>query len=244
MSDSSSSRPRVRPRGPRGRTTFSLPNGFRAAVFDVDGLLVDTEPLWGQAEASLLERHGLGLTSDDRLDSVGRSIDASVRLYVERLGYPADAFGRLRAELLDLVRARFAAAARPRPGGLELLAALRGRLPLGIASSSDRDLVELSLTTAGFDLEWFDAIVTGDEVAQPKPAPDLYLRACERLGEAPTTVVAFEDSRPGIAAALEAGSFCVAVPQHPSVGAGADLVVDSLLDLLPFVDPPSTDPRM
>jgi HAD superfamily hydrolase (TIGR01509 family) len=211
---------------------LALPGRFRAAVFDCDGLLVDSEPAWARAEARLLARRGHVYTEADRLATVGRSIDESVSVYAERMGLSADKVPDVRSELIDLARGEFVAGLALRPGAAELVIALRPWMGLGLASNTDRPLVELAL--AGTTLaSAFDVVVTGDDVANPKPAPDLYLLACRHLGVRPSEAIAFEDSVAGVLSAKAAGLTVVAVPQLAGLAVGvADLVVGSLADLV------------
>lgn len=211
---------------------LALPGRFRAAVFDCDGLLVDSEPAWGRAEARLLARRGHLCTEADRQATVGRSIDETVSVYAERLGLSGEKVPDLRSELIDLARDEFLAGLALRPGAAELVIALRPWMHLGLASNTDRPLVELAL--AGTTLaRAFDVVVTGDDVADPKPAPDLYLLACRRLGVRPSEAIAFEDSVAGVLSAKAAGLTVVAVPQLPGLAVDvADFVVGSLADLV------------
>jgi HAD superfamily hydrolase (TIGR01509 family) len=118
-----------------------------------------------------------------------------------------------------------------RPGAAELLRSLRGRLRLGVASNTPRALVEQAMMSSSLN-DAFDVVVTADDVARPKPAPDIYLAACEQLAVEPSQAVALEDSTLGIASARAAGLTVVAVPQWPSVDtSGADLVLRSLADV-------------
>ena len=121
-----------------------------------------------------------------------------------------------------------------RPGAVELLARL-GELDgvaLGLASNSPRYLVDDALATAGMT-DVFDVIVTSDDVERAKPAPDIYLLACERLGVEPADAVALEDSASGIAAAKAAGLTVIGVPQFAETDvSAADRVIDSLEELL------------
>jgi HAD superfamily hydrolase (TIGR01509 family) len=104
---------------------------------------------------------------------------------------------------------------------------------LGLASNSPRYLVDAALQSAGF-ADAFEAIVSSDDVAHHKPAPDLYLLACERLGVTPADALALEDTASGIAAAKAAGLTCIAVPQFAETDvSAADRVIDSLEELLP-----------
>ena len=145
-----------------------LPGPFRAAVFDMDGLLLDSETAWFRAECELMARYGGAFSDSDRAATIGRSIDDSIRNYGVRLGLPASKLPRLRTELVDLARASYATTST-QPGARELVEALRGRLPVAVASNTDRSLVEGALAGAGFGGS-FDAIVTADDVTRPKPA--------------------------------------------------------------------------
>jgi HAD superfamily hydrolase (TIGR01509 family) len=109
---------------------------------------------------------------------------------------------------------------------------LRGRTRLGLASNSPRHLVDTALATARIR-DAFEAIVTSDDVERSKPAPDIYLLACQRLGVPPSDALALEDSASGVAAAKAAGLTCIAVPQFAETDvSAADRVIDSLEDLL------------
>jgi HAD superfamily hydrolase (TIGR01509 family) len=129
----------------------------------------------------------------------------------------------------DLVRQSVDA----RPGAVELVDGLRQlKVPLGLASNSPRFLVDDALRTAGL-ADAFDAIVTSDDVEHAKPAPDIYLLACQRLGVEPSDAVALEDSPSGVAAAKAAGLTCIAVPQFTETDvSAADRVIDSLEELV------------
>jgi HAD superfamily hydrolase (TIGR01509 family) len=209
----------------------ALPGRFRAVVFDLDGLLLDTETGWHRAEAELLRRHGAAYTDADETATLGWSLEATVKRYLPRLGLGSEAAGRISAELLDLVQLEYAVAV-PRPGAAELVGRLRGRVPLGIASNTARSLVLAALESAPFG-DAFEAIVSAEEVANPKPAPDIYLEACRRLGVEPPAAVALEDSTSGILAARAACLTVIAVPQWPTVDtSAADHVVHSLAELL------------
>ena len=201
-----------------------------AVVFDNDGLLLDTETCWTRAEVELFRRHGLEFTLEHKRDLIGSSrVTAAAKL--ERI---MDAPGRgfeLMDELHELVMEEAARGVEPRPGALELAAALRDRgMPLALASNSVPDFVGLTLAVAGAR-HLFDHVLTAHDVARPKPAPDLYLAACAALGAAPERSVGLEDTATGIAALRGAGMFAVGVPSLPGVDlSGADLVASSLSD--------------
>ncbi len=210
----------------------SLPGRFKAVVFDMDGLLLDTETLWREAMEELFGRYGVTFLAEDHRATMGTSELTSMSYFLDRLGLAWDRYDAIRDEYLRLVIARFEREVRPHPGAVELLAQLAGRVPLAVASNSRRHLVDLALARSGVTGP-FDVIVTSDDVANPKPAPDLYLLACERLGVAPSDAIALEDSATGVLAAKTAGMTCIAVPPDAEVDVGtADRVVASLLDLV------------
>jgi HAD superfamily hydrolase (TIGR01509 family) len=209
-----------------------LPDRFRAVVFDMDGLLLETELLWHEAETELFARHGAEFTWDDKMAVIGTSFDFTADYFAERLAMPRDQGPALVDEMAELMRERLRRQVAGRPGAVELVERLRGRTRLGLASNSPRSLVDVALDTARI-ADAFDAIVTSDDVERSKPAPDLYLLACERLGVPPSDALALEDSASGIAAAKAAGLTCIAVPQFAETDvSAADRVIDSLEDLL------------
>lgn len=214
-------------------TALQLPGRFHAVLFDMDGLLLDSEPLWVSAETELLERHGERFTEADREATHGRALAESVAAYAERLG-GIDATA-LEVELLGLMRARYAVGAPLRPGARSLVRGLVGRVRLGVASSTTTPLVRLALEGAGL-LDAFEIIASGADLGRAKPHPAAFLEGCRLLGVEPADAIAFEDSPVGVRAAHAAGLFVVAVPDREGVAeglvaAGADLVLGSLEDV-------------
>jgi HAD superfamily hydrolase (TIGR01509 family) len=199
-----------------------------AVVFDVDGLLLDTEDAWTDGERALFARYGRAFGPDEKRLLLGTSFENGGRILERILGEPGRAL-ELSAELLDLVSERILAEAEPRPGARELVAALEGRTPLAVASNSPESFVRGALRTARLDGA-FPVVVTADQVTEAKPAPDVYLEACRRLGARPAASVALEDSPTGVASARAAGLFVVGVPSLPGVDLEADLVAASLAD--------------
>jgi HAD superfamily hydrolase (TIGR01509 family) len=210
-----------------------VPNGIRAVVFDLDGLLFDTENLWVEEESRLLVDHGVAYAADDRLATVGQTIDTSVAYFARRIGLPTSAIPALRKELTRRVRAAMVERLQPLPGAIELVRAIASAgLPFGIASNNDKDNALLALEVAGL-ADAFDVVVSAEEVEYAKPAPDVYLRACAALRVAPSEALALEDSSSGIAAARAAGMLVYAVPQFAEMDvSAADRVLTSLEELL------------
>ncbi len=209
-----------------------LPDRYRAVVFDMDGLLLDTETLWHHAEVELFTRHGASFSWEDKMAVIGTSFDQTAHYFAERLGAPPEEGAALVREMLEIMHASLQRQVDGRPGAIELVERLRGRIPLAVASNSPRLLVDTALATAHLT-GVFDAVVTSDDVVHGKPAPDVYLLACERLGVAPADALALEDSPSGIAAAKAAGLACIGVPQFAETDvSAADRVIDSLEELL------------
>ncbi len=200
-----------------------------ACVFDNDGLLLDTEEAWTRAEVTLFRRHGAEFTTAHKRDLIGSShLVAAGKLEV-MLGRPGEGEA-LMAELHDLVMEEALGPIAPRPGAVELVDALRAAgTPVGLASNSPMDFVERVLTSSGM-LGRFDVVLGGDQVARPKPAPDIYLAACERLGVDPRGAVGLEDSPPGVAAARAAGMTVVGVPYLDDLVLDAHVTARSLAD--------------
>ncbi|MEP7082513.1 MAG: HAD family phosphatase [Chloroflexota bacterium] len=211
-----------------------LTGRYRAVIFDMDGLLLDTEGLWDRAEGELFRRHGDTWTFEDKLAVMGTSFETSARYYADRLGEPVVRGPALVEEMRTLMRAELERRVDAHPGAVELVRRLRelSGVQVGLASNSSRDLVDVALRRAGLEGA-FDAIVTADDVTHAKPAPDIYLRACELLRVSPSEALALEDTAPGIAAAKAAGLTCIAVPQFAETDVRlADRVVSSLEELL------------
>jgi HAD superfamily hydrolase (TIGR01509 family) len=205
------------------------PGSQPPVVFDMDGILLDSEAAWTRAETRLFARYGRTYGAEEKRLLIGGSLEDTAGHMERLLGRPGRSSDLLH-ELLELAAEEFAGPVEPMPGALELVGELRdlGR-PMAVASNSERRLVDLALTGSGLT-DSFGAVVAGDEVPYPKPAPDLYLEACRRLGTSPHRAVAVEDSPRGAAAARAAGLFVVGVPYLPDLPVEADLVASSLED--------------
>jgi HAD superfamily hydrolase (TIGR01509 family) len=203
-----------------------------AAIFDNDGLLLDTEEAWTRAEQKLFVRLGREFTLEHKRTLIGSSRALAAVKLEAILELPGEG-EQLMDELLALVMEEALLGVAPRPGAMALLARLTGaRIPLALASNSEREFVERVLSGAGLLRDGpFAAIVTANDIEHPKPAPDIYLEACRRLGADPRDSVALEDSPIGAASAAAAGLFVIGVPYLPGDELpGAELIVESLAD--------------
>lgn len=182
-----------------------------AVVFDNDGLLLDTEQAWTRAEVMLFERHGSEFTAAHKRDLIGSAHVIAAGKLERMLEQPGNGLN-LMAELDELVMSEVLHDVDPRPGAVDLVAALLGAgRPIALATNSTRAFCERALHTAGM-ADAFAVIVAGDEVANPKPAPDIYLEACRQLGADASNSVALEDSPTGTQAANAAGMTVIGVP--------------------------------
>jgi pseudouridine-5'-monophosphatase len=206
---------------------------IQAVVFDLDGLLIDSEPLQLRAWDAYLRQHGAELTSELLQRMLGLRLVDSAELVARELALPvtpAEVATARDALFLATVPGNVAAM----PGASELISDLRRRgRRLALATSGHRRYVDLALESAGL-AGLFDVEVTGEMVARGKPAPDTYQRAAELLQLAPVQCLALEDAPNGVASAKAAGLWCIAVPGEHAPSARfnpADAVVNSLLDV-------------
>lgn len=184
---------------------------MRAVLFDMDGTLVDSEPVWDDALRTLARELGGELSDDARQATVGTNVDISVGIVHADVGRAdADPLSS-GARLVELARERFGAGVRWRPGARELVDAVRAAgIPLALVTNTERELVKVAFGSLVDEL--FDLSVCGDEVPRPKPHPDPYLAACALLEVEPATAVAVEDSPAGTASADAAGCAVLVVP--------------------------------
>jgi HAD superfamily hydrolase (TIGR01509 family) len=188
-----------------------------AVLFDNDGLLLDTESVWTRAEEDLFEAHGVVFTAEHKRELVGTSADIAGGLLETWLDRPGQ-LGDLIEELNVMVVAELEHGVEAMVGARDLLESLKAQgTPIGLVSNSPLAFVVRSLELVGFE-DIFDAVVSGHDVAAPKPAPDPYLEGCRRLGVEPgPSVIALEDSPTGVTAARAAGLTVIGVPSLDGV---------------------------
>ena len=204
----------------------TAPRPLEAVIFDCDGLLLDTETHWSTAETTLFARYGKTFGRDHKLRMIGSSLQATGTILEELLEQPGRA-AEINVEMIDLVEEAMVAS-EPMPGAADLVAELRGRVPIALASNSWRRLITVALHAAELTGS-FDVVVCGDEVAHPKPAPDIYLETARLLDVAPERTIALEDSPNGVEAARAAGMFVVGIPSFDGIELpDAHIVADSL----------------
>jgi HAD superfamily hydrolase (TIGR01509 family) len=183
-----------------------------AVIFDLDGVLIDSEDTWNRAREQLVEECGGVWRADAQRAMMGMSSVEWSRYMREQLGAPMseEAISARVVERLEHIYRRQLPLI---PGAREAVRALSPRWPLAIASSANRALIALVLELACLS-DCFGAMVSSEEVPRGKPAPDVYLEAARRIGCEPSSCAAVEDSANGIRSASEAGMKVVAIPNH------------------------------
>jgi HAD superfamily hydrolase (TIGR01509 family) len=209
---------------------------IEAVVFDLDGLLIDSEHLWDEAREALARERGGRWHDRAQADMMGMSSLEWSRYMHDRIGL-RESPEEISADVVRRMEALYRERLPLLPGAREAVERVAGRWPLGLASSSNRPLIDLTLELSAM-APYFRATVSSEEVARGKPAPDVYLDAARRLGVDPTCTAAIEDSQNGILSAAAAGMRVVAIPNRrfppaEEALAQADVVLDSLDELTP-----------
>ena len=215
---------------------------LRAVIFDMDGLLIDSEPLWVRAEVQVFGDAGVALTEEDCALTKGLRVDDVVAYWHTRRGFdrtsPAEVEARLVARVVELIRAE----GRALPGIDAALAAARSVSDrrIALASSSPMPIIEAALQRLGLTTT-FDVVASAQGEPCGKPHPAIFLRTAGRLDVSPLECVVLEDSMTGVIAAKAARMGCIAVPSDPQAGPSArprdarfvlaDAVVTSLADV-------------
>jgi HAD superfamily hydrolase (TIGR01509 family) len=211
---------------------------IEAVVFDLDGLLLDTEQVWDEVREALTRERGGRWHERAQQDMMGMSSTEWSRYMHEELGLP-ETPEELNRLVVERMKERYRERLPVIDGAVEAVRRIGERWPLGLASSSNRPLIDLALELMGV-ANLFRVTVSSEEVERGKPAPDVYLEAARRLGVSPERVAAIEDSANGIRSAKAAGMRVIAIPNphYPPPDDAltqADAVVESLWELNPDV---------
>ena len=181
---------------------------FSALIFDMDGLLVDSEPVWHEVEVDLIESCGYVYSDDVRNMGIGMRVDEFAAILQQHYPKLGDSAAAIEAAITERLLSLPAERIKARPGADEIVRyAAERSIPRAIASSSTQVVIEHFVRLMG----WQDLIpnrYSAQFMPRGKPAPDIYLHAAEQLGLAPQTCLALEDSRAGTQAALAAGMTC------------------------------------
>ena len=209
---------------------------IEAVIFDLDGVLVDSEHVWDEVREELARERGGRWNDRAQAEMMGMSSVEWSRYMHDVIGL-AEPPEEISAEVVRRMQARYARELPVVPGAIEAVRRLRVSYRLGVASSSNRPLIDTVLSATGL-ARLFEATVSSEEVARGKPEPDVYLEAVRRLDVEPERAAAIEDSENGIRSARAAGMRVIAIPnrRYPPPAdalALADVVLRSLGDLSP-----------
>lgn len=207
-----------------------------AVIFDLDGVLADSEQLWNEAKQEVVKESGGSWREDAPRAMMGMSSPEWSAYMRDELGVALDASEinrRVIGRMEDLYRERLPLL----PGAVEAVRGVAARCPVGLASSSNREIIDLFLDECGLQ-DAFAAVVSSEEVERGKPAPDVYLEAARRLGVDPKQCLAVEDSSNGIRSAHAAGMQVIAVPNpHYPPEADALALATTVLDSVGALTP-------
>jgi HAD superfamily hydrolase (TIGR01509 family) len=209
-----------------------------AVVFDLDGILVQSEELWDAARRELAEEHGIEWPEDATDAMMGMSSKEWSKYVHDEVGVP-DPPEEINRKVLEWVEKRYRSDLPWIPGAREAVKRIGAAFPLGLATSSNREIIDIVVEEGGF-ADLFKTTVSSEEVERGKPAPDVYVEVMRRMGAEPAETAAIEDSTNGLLAAHNAGMLVIAIPNdaHPPAEKGlavADVVLSSIEELTPGV---------
>ena len=215
---------------------MASPAPIAAVVFDLDGVLVDTESVWAEVREQLAVESGGRWSATSQRDMMGMSSPEWSRYMHDQLGVPL-APATISRRVVEGLESRLREHVPLLRCARETVTALAASWPLAIASSANRPVIDLVLELTGLDA-LFRATISSEEVPRGKPAPDVYLEAARRLRADPTSCAAIEDSANGLRAAAAAGMRVIAIPNRefppdPEALGLADEVLGSLAELGP-----------
>lgn len=213
-------------------------SGPAAVIFDLDGVVIDSETVWNDARRQLVEERGGNWRADAQRAMMGMSSVEWAGYMHAQLGVPMSAEA-ISAEVVERLERLYRERLPLLPGAREAVCSLAQRWPLAIASSANRSIIALVLELAALS-DYFGAVVSSEEVAHGKPAPEVYLEAARRISREPASCAAVEDSANGLRAAAAAGMSVIAIPNRDfppdaQALASADVVLPSIEALDPAV---------
>ena len=198
-----------------------------AVFFDMDGTLVDSEPIWFESERELMARFDYNWTQDDQKETVGGPLLRVGKIMAKKSNSNNEPEFFMEA-LISLVSKNFSSKLRYMPGALELLAEICARgIPTALVTASPRQLA--TATQRALPEPYFDFVVSADDVQNTKPDPECYLKAAKELGVAIENCLVLEDTNTGVSSAVASGAFVVAIPHLVPIAAKPRVVVINTL---------------
>jgi len=188
----------------------------RALIFDMDGLMIDSERLYFEVERSLARRYGKEVRDETLWRMMGRTPLEGLTIYVRELGLPLSP-----AEAVEirngLMRERMTTDLRPMPGLFHILDAFLGRRKLAVSTGAPREFLDIAMDKLGIRAR-FDVLLASDGISRGKPDPEIFVKTCSLLGVPPGRAVVLEDSENGVVAGKRAGCAVIAVPSDYTRG--------------------------
>ncbi len=207
---------------------------IKAVIFDMDGVLVDTESFWSEADREFLKRRGINYRDEFKAEVMGRSLEATANFYKNKFNLK-ESTDRITEERLKILRGLYKEKLSPMPGALTLITNLhKNGYILALASGSPIGLINTVLKKLDLG-KYFSAKISGESVKKGKPAPEIYLTTAKKIKIKPLNCLVIEDAPSGVSAAKKAGMYCVAVfdkrySKKEDV-IKADLIVESLREI-------------
>ena len=208
----------------------------KAVIFDMDGLLIDSEPFWRQSHKTVLAAYGHEVTEDDVRAAAGKRTADQVAIWQERFGFTEPSNEAVTDQIVDDVIKAIHTHGKPLAGVNQLIKELHvHNMPLAVASSSSERLINVVLDRLGVK-DYMQAVHSGENEKRGKPFPDVFLATARSLGVRPEDCLVFEDSLNGVKAAIAAGMRCIAVPEEPYeaqafIDAQAERIISSLEEI-------------
>ena len=209
-----------------------ISSAFEALIFDMDGLMINTEPMYWEIARKLANRYGKTVTDTTLRKMMGRSVHDSMRIYVEESGIPITP-QEIMVIRTEMMTQRFSAGGRPDAGTdrpAQRLPAANSNLAVATSAALEHAAIILPQLKIH---DYFDVIVTGNQVQNGKPNPEIYLKALSQLNVAPAKGIVLEDSKAGAQAGKNAGSYVIAVPNEltaPEDFSFANVRVNNLIE--------------
>ena len=201
----------------------------QTVIFDMDGIIIDSEPFWRQSMIEIFDQVGVALTDEMCASTAGLRIDEVVAHWYTIYPWTQQTNREIVEKIIESVRLKIATKGEALPGLYEVIALLKNNhIRIALASSSAKRLIEAVLSRLGLQ-QTFEVIVSGEEVDYGKPHPIIFLEAAKRMGVQPQDCCVIEDSLNGIIAAKAARMYCIAIPEAHNYGVTKFIIADKIV---------------
>jgi HAD superfamily hydrolase (TIGR01509 family) len=190
--------------------------GVKALIFDMDGLMIDSERLYFEVERQIARKYGQEVKDETLWRMMGRRPIEGLTIFVRELSLPLDPAEAVK-QRNDLMRERMKQDLQPMPGLFHIIDCFHGRLKLAVSTGAQREFLDIAINKLGIR-DKFDVLLASDDLHSGKPDPEIFLKTCEKLGVAPHEAIVLEDSENGVIAGKRAGCTVIAVPSEYTRG--------------------------